>query len=103
VRILYVIAAITLICCAASAADVGLEVLAPISRDDVRKITNVIKGVTPREITLIRAVQSDRPPFETYDNRVWVAFGHETTPRDTYCLQKRGTEWYTVQRGVCKP
>ncbi|HVF73202.1 MAG TPA: hypothetical protein VM940_16490 [Chthoniobacterales bacterium] len=84
-------------CQSASAADVGLEVLAPISRQDVRQISQIVKHCTSSEITLIRAVQSRKPPFETYVDKVLVFVGPEQERGKMYRLQKDDGKWHMVK------
>jgi hypothetical protein len=79
-----------------SATDVGLEVLAPISREDVRQITQIVKHFTSSEITLIRAVQSPKPPFETYADKVSVFVGPQEVGK-MYRLQKANGAWHIME------
>ncbi|HZE58868.1 MAG TPA: hypothetical protein VE031_13515 [Chthoniobacterales bacterium] len=84
-------------CQLVSAADVGLEVLAPISREDVRQITQIVKHFTSSEITLIRAEQSPKPPFETYADKVFVFVGPEQERGKMYRLQKANGAWHIME------
>jgi hypothetical protein len=84
------------ICRSVSAAGVGLEVLAPISREDVREIIQIVKHFTSSEVTLIRAVQSPKKPFETYDDKVLVFVGPEQGKGKMYRLQKEAGKWHIV-------
>jgi hypothetical protein len=95
-RSLLVIVAAVVISRSVVAADVGLEVLAPISREDERQITQIVKHFTASEITLIRAVQSPNPPFETYVDKVLVFVGPDQKG-GPYRLEKANGAWHITQ------
>jgi hypothetical protein len=62
----------------------------------VRQISEIIKHFTSSEITLIRAVQSPKPPFETYRDKVLVFVGPQQK-RGPYRLQKANGAWHITE------
>jgi hypothetical protein len=74
------------------------EVQAPISREDVRQITQTLKSVSRHRITIIGSVRSQKWPFPLLTDTVNVWMSSDTITGDAYTMRKVAGKWTIVSK-----